>query len=75
SALTLAASALLLAVPAGLALALVWALRRAGGAALGPWLAVPGAALFTLAAAGVLWPVIGWLGRVFERTDPVETTA
>ncbi|HEY0780763.1 MAG TPA: hypothetical protein VGD56_22590, partial [Gemmatirosa sp.] len=35
SALTLAASALLLAVPAGLALALVWALRRAGGAAFG----------------------------------------
>lgn len=74
TALTLAASAVLLAIPAGLALALVWALRRSAAAALGPWLAVPAAALFTLGAAGVLWPVVGWLGRVFDRTDPIETT-
>ncbi len=74
SALTLATSAVLLAVPAGAALALVWALRHAGAARLGPWIAVPAAALFTLGAAGVLWPVVGWLGRVFDRTDPVEST-
>ncbi len=74
SALTLAASAVLLAVPAGLAFVPLWALHHAGAARLGAWLVVPAAIVFTLGAAAVLWPVIGWLGRVFDRTDPVEST-
>ena len=75
SALTLAASAVLLALPAAVAVAFVWAVERAGAARLGAWLAVPAAVLFTVGAAAVLWPVVGWLGRVFDRTDPVETTS
>lgn len=74
SALTLLASAVLLAVPAGLAFGVFWELRRVGVAGPGFWAAVPAGALFTLGALVVLWPVVGWLGRVFERTDPIETT-
>ncbi len=75
SALTLAASAVLLAVPAAAALGALWALGRGRGARFGPWVGLPAAVLFTLGALAVLWPVVGWLGRVFEGTDPVETTA
>ena len=75
SALTLAASGVLLAVPAGLAFGMLWALGRGGVRGLGAWAAVPAAVVFTLGAVVVLWPAVGWLGRGFERTDPVETAA
>ena len=72
SALTLAASAVLLAVPAAVALGVVWLVTRMTGGG-GPWAIAPGGGVFTIAALLVLWPVISWLGRVFERLDPVET--
>ncbi|GJG86544.1 hypothetical protein tb265_17250 [Gemmatimonadetes bacterium T265] len=75
SALTLATSAVLLAVPAGVAVGIAWALQRTSAARLGPWIAVPPAVLFTLGAVAVLWPVVRWLGRVFDRTDPPESAA
>ena len=74
SALTLLASAVLLVGPAALAAGSYWGLRRVGMTGVALWPAVPAAGVFTVAAAAVLWPVIGWLGRVFERTDPLETT-
>jgi hypothetical protein len=69
---TAGASALLvvlLAVPGGIAGALVWVLWPA----LEMWALVPGAALLSAATAVELGPVHGWLGGVFERTEPRST--
>ena len=56
----------LLAVPAALAAALAGALWPSLG-----WRSLPPAALLlALLAALELWPVVRWLGRVYERTDP-----
>ena len=62
----LAIAVVLLVPPAALAAALAWALRPA----LGVWALVPAAALLSLGAIYEMRPVHGWLGRVFERTDP-----
>jgi hypothetical protein len=59
--------AVLLAVPAGLAAGLVWLLRGSWSV----WTFVPAALLGTLIVAAELVPVLGWLGRLFERTETV----
>lgn len=73
--LTLAAAAVVLAPAAGLAAATSWGVARAAGGAAGPWAWVPGAIVGTLASLAALAPVVGWLGRVFDRTDPPATDA
>ncbi|MDF1502438.1 hypothetical protein PYV61_05785, partial [Roseisolibacter sp. H3M3-2] len=62
----LAVASLVLALPAAAAAALAWALRPA----LGVWALAPAAALLSAATLLELRPLHGWLGRVFERTDP-----
>jgi hypothetical protein len=75
TALTLAAAVLVLAPAAVAAGAAWWATDRATGGAAGPWAWAPGALTGTLAALGVLAPVVLWLGRVFDRTDPPAADA
>jgi hypothetical protein len=70
TALTVAAAAVIL-LPAALAgLAAWWALDRLTAGAAGAWALAPAAAAATAAALLVLAPVVGWLGGVFDRTDP-----
>lgn len=69
--LTLVVLAVLLAAPAALAFGVLTVLRPA----LALWAWAPAAVVLTLATAAELWPVLGWLGGVFERTDPNEVGA
>ncbi|HZF67168.1 MAG TPA: hypothetical protein VEZ47_03930, partial [Gemmatirosa sp.] len=69
--LTLAGLAVLLAVPGALAFGVLTVARPA----LGTWAFAPAALVLTLGTAVELWPVLGWLGGVFERTDPNEVGA
>jgi hypothetical protein len=72
--LTVAAAAVVLA-PAALAGGAVWwGVEQLSGGRAGPWAVVPGAAVGTVAALLVLTPVVGWLGGVFDRTDPPAAT-
>jgi hypothetical protein len=64
---SVAVLAVLLAVPAGLSAGVVWALRGSWSV----WTFVPAALLGTLVVGAELVPVLGWLGRVFERTESV----
>jgi hypothetical protein len=71
TALSLAAASVLLALPAAMALGLTIILRGR----LGIWAYAPAALVATAAAAVEMVPVFGWLGRVFERTDPTAVGA
>jgi hypothetical protein len=71
TALVVALLTLLLALPAALAWGVLTVLRDA----LGLWAFAPAAVVLSAAAAVELVPVVGWLGRVFERMDPPEALA
>ncbi|MGZ8414892.1 MAG: hypothetical protein ACXW05_19360 [Gemmatirosa sp.] len=64
--LALVVAVVLLALPGAVAALLAWGLWPM----LGAWALLPAAALLTAATALEMRPVHGWLGRVFERTDP-----
>lgn len=67
--LTMGATTLLSAValvfPAGLAILIVWL----GTTWLGPWAVLAAAVFGSALLVAELWPVIFWLGSVFDRTD------
>lgn len=71
TAVVLALLAVLLALPAALA----WGAWAVLAPPLGHWAFAPAALLGSVATALELWPAFGWLGRVFERTDPNEVGA
>jgi hypothetical protein len=64
--LAIVVALLLLALPGAVSALLAWGLWPM----LGAWALLPAAALLTAATALEMRPVHGWLGRVFERTDP-----
>lgn len=68
--LTVAAAAIVLTPAAAAAGGVWWAVGRLGGGDPGPWTLAPAAAVATAAALTVLTPVVAWLGRIFDRTDP-----
>ncbi|MEP6778753.1 MAG: putative ABC exporter domain-containing protein [Gemmatimonadaceae bacterium] len=67
--LTMGATSLVAAValvfPIALGLLVVWL----GTSYLGPWALFVGALLASALVCAEMWPVIVWLGQVFERTD------
>ncbi|MEP6765266.1 MAG: putative ABC exporter domain-containing protein [Gemmatimonadaceae bacterium] len=69
SLLTMGATSLVAAValvfPVGLGLLVAWL----GNAYLGPWSLFAGTVLASALVCAEMWPVIVWLGQVFERTD------
>jgi hypothetical protein len=66
-----AAAAAVVLLPAALAAWAVWAgVVRLVGRAATLWAMAPGALAGTAVALLVLAPVVGWLGGVFDRTDP-----
>lgn len=73
--LTLATAAVVLAPAAGLAAVTWWGMEHLTRGAAGPWAWVPGALVGTLASLAALAPVVAWLGRVFDRTDPPAADA
>jgi hypothetical protein len=58
--------AVLLAAPVAVATVVAFGLQPF----LGVWAYAPAAALVSLLAFVELVPVMGWLGRVFEHTEP-----
>lgn len=75
TALTIAAAALVLAPAAFAGGAVWWGVTRLTSGAAGPWALAPAALAGTAAALVVLAPVVAWLGRVFDRTDPPAVDA
>jgi hypothetical protein len=73
--LTLAVAAVVLAPAAAVAVATSWGVDAAVGGAAGPWAWAPGAAAGTFICLVALTPVVRWLGRVFDRTDPPAADA
>jgi hypothetical protein len=69
--LALIVAVVLLALPGAVSALLAWGLWPM----LGAWALLPAAALLTAATALEMRPVHGWLGRVFERTDPTALGA
>jgi len=74
TALTIAAAALVLGPAALLGGVAWWGVTQLTSGGAGPWALAPAALAGTGAALLVLAPVVAWLGRVFDRTDPPAAT-
>lgn len=68
---TLLIAAVALVFPAALALLIIWL----GGGLLGTWSVLLGTVAASVLLCLEVWPVIYWLGSVFERTDVNDVVA